>query len=229
MQAAAGTRGAFSSKRADGKVLVNLGSGHTGPDTWLNFDRSPTMILRRAPQAAQLLGKVGVLKPAHLVPWSDTIIRRNLTKPLPFADGTVDAVYSSHFLEHVHFGDAQQILREVHRVLKPGGVVRLALPDGTQWARELLEAEDDATGEAGLNYQLRIGAHPLERPKGKGRVTFALGAHIHLWQPTPGLVASMLREAGFTTVSSRDYMEGELPELETIETRPLSFFTEAVR
>ena len=49
-------------------------------------------------------------------------MRQDLTKRLPFDDGSVDAVYSSHLFEHIYYSDAEAILQECHRVLKPGGV-----------------------------------------------------------------------------------------------------------
>lgn len=212
-------------------LMINLGSGPTGPETWVNLDRSPTMLLRHVPWVARALRRIGLIGDHHLVPWDAHIVRQDLTKPLPFDDGTVDAVYSSHFLEHIYLNEAEAILRECHRVLRPGGVLRLALPDGAAWARELIEAGDDDAGEAGRRYHARLGSHPEQRPSGRRALTFKIGGHIHRWQPTRGLVHAMLVEAGFddTEISDRKYLEGDLPEIEQIETREESFFTEARR
>jgi len=46
--------------------------------------------------------------------------------PLPFATGSVDAVYSSHTLEHVR--NLEHLLREIIRVLKPGGIAHIVVP-----------------------------------------------------------------------------------------------------
>jgi SAM-dependent methyltransferase len=53
------------------------------------------------------------------------MIRMDMTA-MQFADGSFDAVYCSHVLEHVH--DDRQALREVYRVLKPGGWAILLVP-----------------------------------------------------------------------------------------------------
>jgi SAM-dependent methyltransferase len=212
-------------------LMVNLGSGPHGPESWVNLDRSPTMLFRSVPRLGRALCRIGLIGQQHLVPWEPHIVRQDLTRPLPFEAGSVDAVYSSHFLEHIYLSEAQAILRECHRVLRPGGVLRLALPDGEAWARELVEAGDDPTGEAGYHYHYRLGAHPEERPAGRRALTFRIGGHIHRWQPTRGLVRRMLLEAGFADaeISDRKFLEGDLPELDRIETREESFFTEARR
>ncbi len=48
---------------------------------------------------------------------------------LPFAAAEIDFVYAEHFFEHLFLDEAMALLREVHRVLAPGGVVRIASPD----------------------------------------------------------------------------------------------------
>lgn len=56
--------------------------------------------------------------------------------PLPYPDGSVDEIRASHILEHFTFAESQAALKEWARVLKPGGRIRLAVPD--------LEAADKA-------------------------------------------------------------------------------------
>jgi predicted SAM-dependent methyltransferase len=48
---------------------------------------------------------------------------------LPFEEGSVEEVYSSHALEHVAMGQVQQTLREWHRVLISGGRATIRVPD----------------------------------------------------------------------------------------------------
>jgi hypothetical protein len=49
--------------------------------------------------------------------------------PLSYPDNSVDEIRASHILEHFTFADAQKALQEWTRVLKPGGRIRLAVPD----------------------------------------------------------------------------------------------------
>lgn len=55
--------------------------------------------------------------------------RVNLMRGIPFADGTFQAVYSSHVLEHFDRKQGKTLLKESFRVLQPGGILRVAVPD----------------------------------------------------------------------------------------------------
>jgi len=68
------------------------------------------------------------------------VIAHDLKRPFPFADDTFDAVYHSHVLEHFQVNDGRRFIGECRRVLKPGGVLRVAVPDGAQICRLYLEA-----------------------------------------------------------------------------------------
>ncbi len=70
----------------------------------------------------------------------------SITDISPIASDTVDAVWSSHNLEHIHRHEVPTALAEFIRVLKPGGLLLLTLPDLQQVA-ELVAAdhlEDEA-------------------------------------------------------------------------------------
>jgi SAM-dependent methyltransferase len=94
-------------------VLVNLGCGDAWHPEWLNFDVRPSS------------AKVHPL---------------DLRRSLPLRDRSVDAVYHSHVLEHLPQRDGLRLITECHRVLKPGGVLRVAVPDLEVIARNYLTA-----------------------------------------------------------------------------------------
>lgn len=92
--------------------LLNLGcGGHFHPD-WVNVDFQAS-----AP---------GVM--AH-----------DLRTPLPFAEASCAVVYHSHVLEHLACQEALPFLRECHRVLVPGGILRVVVPDLETIARLYLD------------------------------------------------------------------------------------------
>lgn len=49
----------------------------------------------------------------------------------PLPDGSVDNIYCSHVIEHIETEHVQRFFRESLRVLKPGGILRLACPDSS--------------------------------------------------------------------------------------------------
>ncbi len=59
----------------------------------------------------------------------ENILVHNLANGIPFEDNSVDAVYHSHLFEHLDRDVGDAFLQEVKRVLKPGGVHRIVLPD----------------------------------------------------------------------------------------------------
>src|ERR1051325_1885067 len=73
--------------------------------------------------------------PGH-AEWSPDIMIANLTRPLPLPKQSVDVVYSSHTLEHLYVEDAKLLVKEIHRILKPGGLCRIVVPDGQNAVNE---------------------------------------------------------------------------------------------
>jgi predicted SAM-dependent methyltransferase/GT2 family glycosyltransferase len=53
----------------------------------------------------------------------------DLSQGLPFDDGSVDVIHSEHFFEHLALHDGLKLMAECRRVLRPGGRVRIAMPD----------------------------------------------------------------------------------------------------
>src|SRR3982751_3382986 len=109
-------------------LMINLGCGTTPAEGWVNLDRSPGLELRRLPASVRAaLARFGISE--STVDWPENVRRVDATRGLPFGPDSVDAIYSSHMLEHLSLGDADLVLVECRRVLKPGAVLRLALPD----------------------------------------------------------------------------------------------------
>ena len=84
------------------------------------------------------------------------VLSCDLRAGVPFEDGTFDVVYHSHLLEHFPKSDGANLLKECYRVLKPGGVHRVAVPDLEGIARAYLNALSDASSaktHGQLNYE----------------------------------------------------------------------------
>lgn len=59
----------------------------------------------------------------------------NATNRFPMADNSLDYIRSEHMIEHVRYLSAMDMLRECRRVLRPGGIIRIATPDLRKLAR----------------------------------------------------------------------------------------------
>lgn len=209
-------------------MRLNLGSGPRATPGWICIDRSPSILLGRIPLLKRLLFGLRLITREQAAPWDRGIYIHDIRK-LPFRDVSVDVVYSSHALEHVYVREAQQVLRETYRVLKPGGIIRLALPDGESIARDLILATEAGDPDAGKRYNERLLTFPERRPDMSMKIRSALGGHVHRWQPTRSHVRQLMQDAGFRSVVERQYRVGEMPGLAEIETRPSSFFFEGTK
>lgn len=61
-------------------------------------------------------------------PISNEVALLDASKEFPFKDNTFDFIFSEHIFEHLKFNDSCNMLSECFRVLKPNGVIRLAIP-----------------------------------------------------------------------------------------------------
>lgn len=200
---------------------MNLGSGPVSPAGWINIDRSPSLTIARIPGAKALLNYCGVLQDVHMIEWPSSIMRHDFTNGLPFNDRTVEAVYTSHALEHVYLDQVAAVLRECRRVLRSGGILRIALPDAEALARQLLETGD------GRRYNEKLLAQPAAAPTMMKRARGAFGGHVHRWQPTQSLIGELLSDAGFSHITYHTFREGRLPDIAAVEHRLESIFVES--
>jgi predicted SAM-dependent methyltransferase len=114
-------------------VRLNIGCGMAPTPDWLNYDNSLAVRLARWPLAARMLRAIGVLDAGNYE-FVDFCRRHgvrhaNAVARIPHESGSVDVVYSSHMIEHLDRWEAGRFLAECRRVLKPGGVLRILVPD----------------------------------------------------------------------------------------------------
>ena len=103
-----------------GHTWVNIACGLSFVEGWQNFDYEPA---------------------------SSAVTRANLLGRLPLDDGVADAVYCSHFLEHIPRARIDGFLAECFRIMRPGGRIRLVLPDLEELCREYLRQRDAGAHE----------------------------------------------------------------------------------
>ena len=66
-----------------------------------------------------------------------------LRNPMPLDDGVAEELQAMHALEHVYAWEAPNLLAEWRRLLRPGGLLVLELPNLEHAARNLLEGQKD--------------------------------------------------------------------------------------
>lgn len=165
--------------RAPGRdgLRVHLGPGQKNYlDGWLNVDAN--------------------MFTARCDVWAD------LRNPLPLRDDSVAALYSHHVIEHLP--NLQAHFHEAFRVLQPGGVYRMAGPNGDMAIRKFL-AQDAAWFD---NY-------PDNRRSIGGRFeNFIFCRQEHVTILTETFLTELLANAGFGDVRScRPVRETNFPEL----------------
>lgn len=209
----------------EGVQKLNLGCGTTAPVGWINIDRSPGLLISRIPGLRRLLRATGLLpEPQSAVEWPGNIRMLDVRGGLPFPSRTVDAIYSSHMLEHLSLEAALGLLRECRRVLRPGGILRIAVPDLRALTQDYFTSEDPAAADAFVRATY-LGSE--DEPHGRHRLIRLVTASRHRWMYDGASLHAHLHTAGFTETRACEYQRGELPELHLVEHRPDSIFAEA--
>ncbi|ERR1035437_468185 len=208
-------------------VVLNLGCGVDVAAGWINIDRSPSVLLDRVPPVKHLLRWLGILAAGHMATWPRSVVRYDLRRGIPYGDRSVDAIYSSHMLEHMYLNQARDLLKECERVLKPGGIIRVALPDCGVVASDFVQQEAAGVADAGLQFNRSLVGGLLKAPSRRQRLVGLASSDQHRWYPTRSLVRQLLMEAKFVRVAERGFLEGDLPALVSVERREDSMFVEA--
>jgi len=68
-------------------------------------------------------------------------LQHDATKPFPIADDSCLWIYSEHFIEHIPQPLALSWLREMRRLLLPGGIIRISTPDLEKYVRGYLDPD----------------------------------------------------------------------------------------
>jgi hypothetical protein len=214
--------------------ILNLGCGtkvSNDPDM-VNIDWSVMLRIRRNL----------ILRAA--VPWllkgerrrqfqalGDNIVVHDLSKGIPYANGSVDVVYHSHTLEHLDRHIVPIFFAEVNRVLKVGGVHRIVVPDlellGRDYVRHLdacaakpaLTQGHDTKVAAMLEQCVRKEAEGSSRqaPFRRALENMMLGdarkrGHTHQWMWDRFNLGAVLTQAGFGDISVESHQSSRLPK-----------------
>jgi len=137
---------------------LNIGCGRRFHPAWTNID-----LIGRPPE----------------------VLSCDITNGLPFADNSFDAAYHSHVLEHLDTEEGARLLGECFRVLAPGGILRIAVPDLEQISRTYMQKLEaglagDATAARECEWMRLELTDQLTRERSGGGMIAFLRAHPEL-------------------------------------------------
>ena len=110
-------------------MKINLGSGSTPLDDYINVDMDSLEDLK--------------IRYPHRKFSGDTVIKQWDIFNLPVDNDSVDEIRSECLFEHLNFVEEKAIFYEVKRVLKPGGILHLCVPDFNELVKTWINAKDD--------------------------------------------------------------------------------------
>lgn len=204
----------------DGVVKVNLGCGLTVAPGWVNIDGSLNAFVSALPgifkKGAYLFSGArdyySYGKYRNILD-SNKFVLHNLAYGVPLVDNCSDFVYSSHFLEHLAKDTGVFFIREVFRVLKPGGCVRIVVPDleyamGLYHNGSKIQMLDDFmfVDQRGSNFARHNYMYDFE------------------------LLRKLLESIGFKDISKCEFKKGKTPDISELDNQPkVSLYVEAVK
>lgn len=123
----------------------------------------------------------------------------DLRRGIPFADGTVDAVYSSHLFEHLTYEQGQALMAESMRVLKPGGSFSIVVPNARLYIDHYMGTRELPDSFFGW----REAYHNSTRIDALNYIAYMAGEHTYMFDIENLLFR--LEQAGFVHVRERPF------------------------
>jgi len=201
-----------------GAVRLNLGSSLLVAEGWINIDGGLSSLIAGLPPPLLRLAyrRSGMRSHMDEETFVDVLSRHrfvhhDLRYGIPFPDRCAQAIFSSHFFEHITRPDAERLAAEALRVLEPGGVIRISVPDLSWLFSEY---------ERGAKRAVVDGIFDAD---GDGEY-----AH-HRYMYDEELLGELLGGAGFTDITRCRFREGRVPDLEILDNREGSLVMEAAR
>jgi predicted SAM-dependent methyltransferase len=126
----------------------------------------------------------------------------DLREAFPFDDGTVAEIYSEHVLGHFDYPvDARHLLAECLRVLEPGGIFNIGVPDHQRAYRAYAERDREYFGLRRLRSYLLT-----EEPTLMHQLNYCIREEgLHKYSYDEETLASVLANIGFEGVVSRPF------------------------
>jgi predicted SAM-dependent methyltransferase len=207
-------------------TILNLGCGSKTSPRTVNIDFSVYQRIRKSP-AGKVIAVVAVRgeRRKQFESMDDNLVVHDLRKGIPAADNSVDAVYHSHTQEHIDREVIPAFFAEILRVLRPGGVHRIVVPDLEALARDYLASLEscrdghDETVYSIIGQSVRREAFGTSRqaPLRRRLENLVLGdarkrGETQQWMWDRCNLRQALEEAGFVGAKQVDAYTSDIPD-----------------
>lgn len=175
---------------------LNIGCGTSPTSGWINYDNSISLVLARMPRlmvkALRYSGLISALSVDFIEKCRRSEIKRGPALAIPEVTGSVDVIYSSHMMEHLDRREVRLFLAECRRVLKPGGRLRLVVPDLEARVKRYMESKD-------ADHLIDSFIFDLDKPRGFRAwvLRSVTGGREHHWMYDGLSLSKLVRECGF--------------------------------
>jgi len=213
--------------------MINLGAGLQQADSWIGYDRSRSPLIARSSVLRGILRALhamGLTSRKAPLSWPDTTRVHDVTKGIPHADGSVDVIYSSHMLEHLHREEVAVLLAECFRVLRPGAWIRLVVPDLAILAgayasgdRTYFRNDEPTIADAFVrSLELQRQERAYGRFERLARHALRTDDGGHRWMYDAESLGYRMRAAGFTDIESAGFQKGRCQAAAAMDTQSRS-------
>jgi hypothetical protein len=194
---------------SESKLHVQFGCGLIAPETWDNYDASPTLRLQRLPGLGALFAEV--VSPS----FPKSVRYGDIVRGLPLPGGSCKGLYCCHMLEHLSREDMRRALRNAHHLLADDGVFRLVVPDLEALATSYLDSDDV---EACSRFMEDACLGTPDRARGfAALLRNGLGNSAHLWMWDFKGMSAELVAAGFHGIRRADFGDADDPKFAEVE------------
>ena len=203
----------------DKRILVNFGSGPaTKPTDWIDYDGSLNASINRLPLfVAQLLRRsFALVSRGRVYEFPRHVRYLRLAERIRLPTDYADVVFASHVWEHLYRDDAEAVTRECRRILKPGGVLRLIVPDLRVYCERYISGGNPAAAEE-LNDALLFYGRRAPRGLVKRLMLCAGNLHTHKFMYDGPALVRLVEVCGFVEAHERELYESAVPEIRQVE------------
>lgn len=195
------------------ETYVQVGCGFSPGKDWLNYDASPMLRLERLPVVGGVARRVFN---SGFPPFPSEVQYGDIVRGLPLEPGSVKLIYASHVFEHMALNEMRAALANCHKLLRPGGTLRLIVPDLQKRAELYLAKAGEESAADWMMEQLFMGVRQRERGW-KQMVRDAIGNSRHLWMYDEAAMRAELVRAGFADVRRASFGDSGDPILAQVE------------